>query len=148
MFRSARWGVIPLPPRGASSIIHVADLAELLIALAASSGPASRKLFEPDDGRSGGWSHAELARAIGQAVGRRVAAPHLPKAIMLAGARLDRLLRGGKAKLTADRVGYMAHPNWVARSDRAVPPEIWQPKIDGEAGLRATAEWYRAQGWL
>ncbi len=149
MFRSAKFGFVPLPPRGASSIIHVADLARLLLDLVdAPPALARRRLFEPDDGREGGWSHKELAKAIGKAVGRRVVAPHLPKALMLAGARADRLLRGDKARLTSDRVGYMAHPNWVARSDRGVPPAVWRPYIAGEDGLDQTAQWYRDAGWL
>ena len=149
MFRSAKWGVVPLPPRGASSIIHVADLARLLLDLVdAPPALVRRQTFEPDDGREGGWAHKELAREIGRAVGRRVYAPHLPKSLMLAGARADRLLRGDKARLTRDRVGYMAHPNWVARSARGVPPAVWEPRIAGEDGLARTAEWYRREGWL
>lgn len=154
MFRTARLGFVPLPPGGASSIIHADDLARLLVILAASSsseavGPASQKIYEPDDGREGGWSHKELAQAIGRAMGRRaVFAPHLPRAVLEAAAAADRLARGDRAKLTADRVGYMAHPNWVARFDRRPPPGLWQPRISGEEGLKATAEWYRREGWL
>lgn len=149
MFRSARLGVIPLPPRGASSIIHVADLARLLLDLVDAPGAkVHRALFEPDDGREGGWAHRELAQAIGQAVGRRVFAPHLPAALLRAGARIDGALRGPGARLTADRVGYMSHPNWVARSAFAVPDEVWTPRISGSEGLAATAQWYRENGWL
>ena len=149
MFRSAKWGFVPLPPRGASSIIHVDDLARLLLDLVdAPPALVRRQTFEPDDGREGGWSHAELARAIGRAVGRRVFAPHLPKSLMMAGATIDRLLRGDKARLTPDRVGYMAHPNWVARSGKRVPAAVWEPRISGEEGLASTAEWYRTEGSL
>jgi len=150
MFRTAKWGFVPLPPGGASSIIHADDLARLLVALAAGNAAATKKqTYEPDDGREGGWSHKELAQAIGRAVGKRsVFAPHLPRAVLEATATADRLVRGDRAKLTADRVGYMAHPNWVSRFDRKPPPGLWQPKISGEEGLRATAEWYRREGWL
>ncbi len=154
LFRAAKWGVVPLPPGGATSIIHADDLAELLVRLAASSsggaaGPTRKKIYEPDDGREGGWSHQELAQAIGQAMGKRsVIAPHLPRTVLEAAAAADRLLRGDRAKLTPDRVGYMCHPNWVARFDRAVPGTVWQPRIAGEAGLKATAQWYRREGWL
>lgn len=149
MFRTAKLGFVPLPPGGASSLIHVSDLAWLLVKLT-DTAPATRKqVYEPDDGREGGWSHKELAQAIARAVGRRaVFAPHLPEGAMRLAARIDGALRGDKAKLTPDRVGYMSHPNWVARFDRKVPPAIWQPKITGEEGLRATAEWYRAEGLL
>ncbi|WP_369025755.1 NAD-dependent epimerase/dehydratase family protein [Qipengyuania sp. RANM35] len=149
MFRSAKLGIVPLPPRGASSIIHVEDLARLLLDLVdATPALVRRHMFEPDDGREGGWSHKELAEAIGRAVGRNVFAPHLPKGLMMAGARIDRLLRGDKARLTPDRVGYMAHPNWVARSSKKVPAAVWEPHIEGEEGLTRTAQWYRSQGLL
>jgi nucleoside-diphosphate-sugar epimerase len=150
LFRAAKWGVVPLPPGGATSIIHADDLAALLVTLATINAASSRKkIYEPDDGREGGWSHKELAQAIGQAMGRsRVFAPHLPRAVLEAAAAADRIARGDRAKLTADRVGYMAHPNWVARFDRKVPPGIWQPRIVGEEGLKATAEWYRREGWV
>ena len=68
LFRLARRGVIPLPPPGHLSIIHVADLAELLLALLPSGEDVTRKVFEPDDGEPGGWTHVALARAIGAAV--------------------------------------------------------------------------------
>lgn len=147
LFRSARFGLVPLPPGGATSIIHVADLARLLAPLAARKN--LKTIYEPDDGREGGWSHKELGQAIGRAVGRRsVLALNLPGAVLKLAAKGDKLLRGDKAKLTADRVGYMLHPNWVARSDRAVPRDIWQPQIGGEDGLRKTAEWYESEGWF
>ena len=149
MFRSAQFGFVPLPPGGASSIIHVDDLARLLFALVdASPALVRRRTFEPDDGREGGWSHKELAKAIGKAVGRPVFAPHLPRAVLEAAARLDRLLRGDKARLTADRVGYMTHPNWVARSAMKVPEAVWSPRVPGLEGLVSTARWYRMEGWL
>lgn len=150
MFRTAKLGFVPLPPGGASSIIHADDLARLLVVLATGNAAATKKqIYEPDDGREGGWSHKELAAAIGRAMGRgMVFAPHLPRKVLEAAAAADRMARGDGAKLTADRVGYMCHPNWVARFDRKPPPGLWQPQISGEEGLKATAEWYRREGWL
>jgi len=147
LFRTARIGFVPLPPGGATSIIHVEDLSGLLVELAGRS--AIKRVFEPDDGREGGWSHKELARAIGHAVGRRrVLAPNLPRPVLELAAKVDRLLRRDHAKLTADRVSYMSHPNWVVRSAFAVPRDIWKPQIAGEEGLAATADWYRQNDWL
>ncbi|WP_296722806.1 NAD(P)-dependent oxidoreductase [Erythrobacter sp.] len=149
MFRTAKWGFVPLPPGGASSIIHADDLADLLVALTANAAPTRKQIYEPDDGREGGWSHKELAQAIGHALGRRsVFAPHLPRGVLDAAAAADRLVRGDRAKLTPDRVGYMCHPNWVSRFDRKVPAAVWQPRISGEEGLAATARWYAREGWL
>ena len=148
MFRGARWGLVPMPPAGRASMIHVDDLARLLLALVPGWPGVLRRTFEPDDGQPGGWSHTELARAIGAAVGRKVWAPAVPAGLMRAGASLDRLLRGAKAKLTPDRVGYMLHPDWVSSPDKAPPPEMWRAEIATPEGLEATARWYREQGWL
>ena len=147
LFRTAKYGVVPVPPEGHTSIIHVDDLAECLLALAP-AGIASGATLEPDDGRQGGYEHGELARLIGQAMGRRVFAPHLPGAVLGLAARADQLLRRDKAKLTPDRVGYMVHPDWVARPARRVPENVWTPRLDGPAGLGATARWYEREGWL
>ena len=92
--------------------------------------------------------HAELAKLIGRAMGKRVFTPHLPAPLLRLAAKADRALRGDEAKLTPDRAGYMAHPDWVCDPARAVPVEIWKPRITGPDGLRQTADWYRAQGWL
>ena len=42
----------------------------------------------------------------------------------------------------------MAHPDWVARPARRVPEDVWKPRVDGPAGLGATARWYEREGWL
>lgn len=148
LFRSAKLGVVPLPPRGRTSLIHVDDLAECLLALVPGGASVSSACFELDDGRGGGYGHDEMARMIGAAVGRRVWTPHLPRPLLALAARGDRLLRGDGAKLTADRVGYMTHPDWVSRLTHAVPPEVWRPRIPGAEGLASTAQWYRDAGWL
>jgi hypothetical protein len=63
-------------------------------------------------------------------------------------ARLDKAVRGRKAKLTLDRVGYMAHPDWVCRRDKRPPARLWKPQVSTLEGLKDTAAWYRAHGWL
>ncbi|MHA6720967.1 NAD-dependent epimerase/dehydratase family protein [Sphingomonas sp. RS6] len=146
LFRLARWGLALLPPGGRISVIEVSDLGRLLLALATTDGVAGA--IDPDDGRPGGWSHPEFAKAIGRAVGRRVLALSLPKAVLVAGARIDRLLRGKRAKLTPDRVSYFCHPDWVADPAHRAPANLWTPQVETEAGLAETARWYRAQRLL
>ena len=148
LFRAAKLGVVPLPPQGRTSIIHVEDLARLLIILAAEDDRTIGRTYEPDDGKSEGYAHRELAGLIGDAMGRRVLAPHLPKGLLMGAARVDRFIRGDKAKLTPDRAGYMAHPDWVCDPAKVVSGNIWRPYIPGAKGLTATAAWYREQGWL
>lgn len=146
LFRLASKGVALLPPGGRLSVIHVADLARLLLALAASN--PGKHIYEPDDGRERGWTHTEFAHAIGAAVGKRVRPLAMPRWVMRAAARADGLLRGDKAKLTRDRVDYFCHPDWTSTHGAKPPPELWQPQIATPRGLADTAAWYRARGLL
>jgi nucleoside-diphosphate-sugar epimerase len=148
LFRAAKWGVVPTPKEGRASLIHVEDLAELLLALLPGGEGVSHMSFEPDDGRRGGWTHYELARAIGWAVGRRPKVLGLSRRTMEWAAKADGLLRGARAKLTLDRVGYMTHSDWVVSLGARVPAALWRPRIETREGIKATAQWYREQGWL
>ena len=147
LFKMARGGQIFMPPKGRVSLIHVDDLARLLLACAARDAP-SKLVLEPDDGRAGGWSHREFGDALGRALGTRVRTISTPRIILSFASKVDRLLRRDRAKLTADRVAYFCHPDWVANSAHAAPPELWTPLIDTPAGLKATVDWYRREGWL
>ena len=146
LFRMARRGQIFVPPGGRLSLIHVDDLARLLLALAATDAPGLT--IEPDDGRPGGWSHREFGDALARAVGVPARTVAVPRFLMSIGARLDRLVRGTNAKLTPDRVAYFCHPDWVASPLNAAPPELWTARIDTDQGLADTARWYRARRWL
>jgi uncharacterized protein YbjT (DUF2867 family) len=145
LFRMARRGLVILPPEGRLSLIHVDDLAALLLALAASDDGL---LVEPDDGRPGGWTHRAFGEALGRAVGRKVRTISAPRPLLTLAARADRLVRGSRAKLTPDRAAYFCHPDWVSSAALAPPPGLWRPTIETEAGLAATALWYDARGWL
>jgi nucleoside-diphosphate-sugar epimerase len=147
LFKAARWHLVPMPPPGRSSIIHVSDLARLLLDVLPVGGTVQR-IFEPDDGCAGGRPHRELAQAIGKAMGKRVWSPHVPGELLAGAARIDRLLRGRRAKLTPDRARYMAHPDWVSDPGKAVPADVWRAEVDGETGFSATVAWYRKNGWL
>lgn len=148
LFRAAKWGVVPVPAEGRASLIHVDDLAELMLDLLPASQDVSHRSFEPDDGRPGGWEHDELARAIGWAVGRRPKVVRLSRRTLDLAAKADGMLRGSRAKMTADRASYFSHPDWAVSAGARVPPHIWRPRIETREGLKATAQWYRRQGWL
>jgi nucleoside-diphosphate-sugar epimerase len=147
LFRMAKLRLMLMPARGRVSVIHADDLARLLIALADYGAPSSI-LVEADDGKPHGWTHREFARALGTAVGTRPAIVPSPGVLLRLAARADHLFRGPKAKLTIDRAAYFSHHNWVVEPKRACPAGLWQPEIDTLDGLRDTADWYRAQGWL
>jgi nucleoside-diphosphate-sugar epimerase len=92
----------------------------------------------------------QLVRAVASALGVPVRIPHLPLAPLVAAGHLsDVLLRplGLPPPLFPRRV------DWF-RSDRAFRIEKarrelgWEPLVGLEEGLRRTAEWYRAHGYL
>ncbi len=147
LFRMAKARLMLLPPSGRVSLIHVDDLARLLLSLAAGDEP-TQVIVEPDDDRPRGWSHKEFAQAIGQAVGRKNLALSLPDPLLRAGAFVDQLVRGERAKLSMDRAAYFSHRDWVVNARLKPPAELWRPRIDTVDGLAETARWYRQQGWL
>ena len=79
---------------------------------------------------------------------RHAVADTKPRGLLRLGARIDRLIRGKRAKLTADRVAYFCHPDWTVDPAKRPPVALWTPGIASEAGLRETAESYRAAGLL
>ncbi len=148
MFRMAARGFVLLPPPGRFSVIQVADLADLLLAIAAAGRDFAGQVYEPDDGRPNGWSHRGFARALGTAVGRSVATLALPAPVLRIAARADRLLRRSRAKLTPDRAAYFSHPDWTVSAAKRPPAVLWRARGDTQRGLADTAKWYRREGWL
>lgn len=151
VFRMAKLGLVILPPPGRISLIHVADLARLLVALAVSD--PGREVYECDDGHDGGYTHSEFARLIGAAIGKRALPLPLiplpmPRALLRFAGWADPLVRDSAAKLTADRAAYLSHPDWTARPERRPPAHLWAPRVSTSEGLRQTADWYRANGLL
>jgi uncharacterized protein YbjT (DUF2867 family) len=146
LFKAAQRGVVPLPPPGRISVIHVSDLARLLLALIDDVGSFGT-VYEPDDGRDD-WTHRAFAHAIGAAFNRQVKTVSLPKPLLMLAARADRLIRGERAKLTADRVRYFCHPDWRVDATKRPPAALWQPLVDTNLGVKTTLAAYREAKWI
>jgi uncharacterized protein YbjT (DUF2867 family) len=147
LFRMAKRGLVALPPKGRFSVIHVEDLCRLLLAVI-DAPETIQATYEPDDGRENGWNNRHFARTLGRLYGKRAATLALPKLVLKGAAGIDRLVRRDRAKLTADRVSYFCHPDWVARPERKPPEGVWAPAVRTPTALKETADWYKAQGWL
>ena len=147
LFKMARRGLVALPPRGRFSVLHVDDLCRLILAVLDQPDTHS-ETYEPDDGTDKGWEHRHFARTLGRAFGKRAATVSMPKLVMQGASTIDRLVRRDKAKLTPDRVRYFCHPDWVVTARKRPPEALWKPQVRTPTGLKATAEWYQAQGWL
>ena len=154
LFRAAhRLGRLPLPGRGVAAMIYAEDLARAIVALAEDlAGPAwaAGGLFEIDDG-TGGHRPSAIAAAIGEAVGRRVRAVPLPRPALYAAALVETTaaaLAGRLPRLSLDRAGYLAHPDWSADSRPFLALGLWQPETALAEGMTTTARWYRTMGLL
>ena len=146
LFKMARRGFVALPPAGRFSVIHVEDLCRLILAVV-DEPDTEGETYEPDDGTDNGWAHRHFARTLGRIFGRRAATVAMPRLVMRGASRLERLVRRD-VKLTADRVRYFCHPDWVVTARHRPPEALWKPQIRTPTGLKQTAEWYREQGWL
>jgi nucleoside-diphosphate-sugar epimerase len=146
IFRMAKLGFVLLPPAGRVSLVHVHDLARLLVAMAETD--TGRHIYECDDGVDGGYSHAEFARLVGGAVGKRPIPLHVPRALLHLVGHADRFLREANAKLTPDRAAYLSHPDWTATPHHRPPASLWTPQISTRDGLVQTADWYRSNRLL
>ena len=147
VFQMVARGTAVLPGPGRFSLIEVGDLATVLLAVAASDRTG---LAEVDDGH-GGYSHAELALAIGVALGRRPRLLRLSTGVLRMGAHVATAyarLRRESPMLSHDRARYLAHPDWTVEPARALPPKVRGEPVALAVGLAATVAWYRAQGWL
>jgi uncharacterized protein YbjT (DUF2867 family) len=147
LFKMARRGLVALPPRGRFSVIHVEDLCRLILACL-DDADSWTETYEPDDGREDGWQHRHFARTLGRVYGRRALTLAMPRPVLRIASGLERLFRRRNARLTRDRVGYFCHPDWVVAAEKRPPERLWRPEVKTPSGLKATADWYREQGWL
>jgi nucleoside-diphosphate-sugar epimerase len=153
LLRTARSGFLPMPRGARTAMLYGPDLADALIALAEDlAGPARSAggSYEIDDG-AGHHDAAAMAQAIGAALGRPVRPLTIAPALLHLAARADTTaarLSGRTPRLTPDRAGYMAHPDWSADSSPLLALRLWQPATPLREGMAATAAAYRAEGLL
>ena len=150
-FKAAERGLAPEPMgKGARlSLIHVADLADVLALALAVSLPAS--VYEIGDGRTEGYGYADMAAAAGAALGRRLTRLPVPRLAMAAVAGLNGLWQslGGVTRiLTPGKVAEIFHSDWVAHDRRLAEATGFQARYDLKTGFDDAVRWYRARGWL
>lgn len=134
------------PPGQRLSLVHASDLAR---GLAMAAEQSACGLYYLSDGAVHTWE--EVTAGIAAAVGRRVRVVPVPRAAALLAAHLDR----GRARalrrkplLTPDRVRELAAPEWTCDDTRARRELGYASRVALADGLRQTAAWYRARGWL
>ncbi len=148
-FRAVNSGIAPQPhlPSARLSLIHVADLAEALALTV--ERPPPNGTYEIDDGQV--YTYEDMARAAGEALGRRALRISVPRGVMACLAGWNEMRQGlgaGPQILTQGKVNEIFHPDWSVR-DRGLAAAIGlQPRYDLTSGFRDTILWYRAKHWL
>jgi nucleoside-diphosphate-sugar epimerase len=135
----------PAVPDARLSLIHVEDLTEAL-ARALDRLPAP-SVYEIDDGKEGGYGHADMAVAAANALGRPVHRIPVPRGLISAVAALNAQRRSTQI-LTPAKVRELFHPDWVAHDRRLTTTLGWMAHYDMTQGFKQTILWYREHNWL
>jgi nucleoside-diphosphate-sugar epimerase len=164
MFKAVARSGIHLVPGFAPrrfSLIHAADLTELLIRAAEQGtrlSPASRG--EQGPGTPGYYfaacdehpTYYELGRMIGRSLGRRrtLAIPFAPAVVWAVGAVGDLIgaARGNPVVMNLDKAREATAGSWACSPEKAQAELGFSVPAPLDDRLRQTAEWYREQGWL
>ncbi|MEO6339000.1 MAG: NAD(P)-dependent oxidoreductase [Caulobacteraceae bacterium] len=142
LFKLMAWTPVApvLDPKARVALIHVADAARQIAALAAAE--EGGRTVTLSDARPAGYSWTEIMRTAAAAMGRA------PRTVRVA----DGLVRfaagfAGAAMLSPDKAREILHLDWSV-----TPVEAWEaappPVYDLETGFADTVNGYRAQGWL
>jgi 2-alkyl-3-oxoalkanoate reductase len=148
-FRLAKYGVVPVPtgPARLLQMVHVADLAQALVR--AVTLPAAAGVYHIAEPRTYTWE--EVGRMVGAAVDRRVRILRVPAAFIAGLAAASELSAGavGRSSIfNRDKARELLAPGWLCDTESAKADLGYEAGIPLADGLRATALWYRQQGWL
>ena len=150
LFRIVRHGIAPVFGTGAQelSLVYVTDLVDA-IARAGTTPAAERRLYHA--------AHPEIvlsrdvARAAGAALGRSPVVLPVPGTLarpIVALIGRAAAAAGRRTVVNSDKMAEVLAPAFLLAVDRAKAELGWQATIGLAEGMRRTAAWYRASGWL
>lgn len=150
------WHVVPSWRKPRFSMVHVADLVHVMVALAehgerlpAGGAPAGQGIYFAADPEI--ITFAEFGRRIGAALDTRVRVLSLPAPmthLVAATAQLWGRIRRTAPLLTVDKAREATAGDWICSGSKAVETLGLKLRVDLDERLRQTASWYRQAGWL
>lgn len=150
VFRMARLGVAPVFGDGSQqlSAVHGADLADALVAAATAAATVGNIYYacHPEVTTS-----AEFVRAVGAAMGRRVALVPVPALVgraLLAVTEASAKMTGQTTILTRDKANEFFQDAWTGDPGPLTRDSGWRAAHDLKSGLADTYRWYRNARWL
>ncbi|MGB6362848.1 MAG: NAD(P)-dependent oxidoreductase [Thermoanaerobaculia bacterium] len=129
------------------SALFAPDLADALVA--AGSGETEGKTYpvcHPEI-----FTSREMARAVGEAVGRSVRIVNIPAAVtrgLLTVIGVSARAVGRPTLLDSSKADELLAPAWTGDPGAFTRDTGWQATHDLQDGLGRTVAWYREQGWL
>ncbi|MFZ0468004.1 MAG: SDR family NAD(P)-dependent oxidoreductase [Thiogranum sp.] len=145
LFRLMSRGIAPVPgsPDARFSMLHVEDIAALVLAWLRQPTPAGG-VFALDDGKPGGYSWQEVSAVVAQLCQRPVRTIGVPAPVLNIPAWINRSLArlfGYAPMLTPEKLRELRHPDWVC-DNRALQQVVdWRPRYQLQAGLASTPGW-------
>jgi nucleoside-diphosphate-sugar epimerase len=130
------------------SLCYVTDLVSAIV-LAGTGRISSGEIFFVSDGCVYNWR--DLAGTIAEAMEVRTVHLRLPVSVFRWAAGVSDWISRRSQKPTVfgrDRYQEMIQPNWCCNSSKAMVELGLSPCFDLKQGVRATVDWYRAEGWL
>lgn len=147
-FQIAHRGILPLvgSPDRRLQMVHVRDLAESVLAAAASEATGIFHIAEP---RAYRW--AEVVDRLAAAVGRTGVRVRVPDMLVRGAAAVSETvarLRRKPGIFDRDKAREILAPGWMCETERARRDLGFEARVPLDEGLRETAAWYREYGWL
>jgi nucleoside-diphosphate-sugar epimerase len=143
-------GLVPVPsgPGRPLQMVHVSDLARAVVQAAATQSPVGG-VYHIADSRSYLWE--EVGCLVAESVGRRPRPVRIPAALIeLVGAISEGVSKvaGKPSILNRDKTRELLAPGWLCETEAARNKLGFEAEIPLDRGLKETADWYRAHGWL
>jgi nucleoside-diphosphate-sugar epimerase len=135
---------------GRFSMIHVADLAAAMLAVANQEHCFARTI-EVRDASVAGYSMADVAAIAATILDRNVRTVPVPAAALHVSAAFQQLrarISGQPAILSHGKVRELRHPDWLIQVNELADEGLWQPVYTLQSGLLETIRWYAEKGFL
>lgn len=148
-FRLAKRRLLPVigPLARRVQMVHVRDLAEALVrAVEVREATGVFHIAEPT-----AYTWAEMLELVGAAVGKRGVRVPIPAALLRAaatGSQLGARLSRRPVVFDREKALDLLAAGWLCETDAARRDLGFEAAIPLAEGLRETARWYRAHGWM
>ena len=129
---------VPGSPEARTSLIHVADLVEAIIACLQSAG-AKQQTLTLCDGQHNGYSWRDMASIAAQHWSRRVRLWCIPRWLLTGVAGLNSniaRITGKAPMLTPPKLRELRHHDWVVDNDAITSATGWTPAVGLREGLK------------